>query len=396
MSAGRFALIAALCVGLIACRASAPARATAETPDEPGPGIGELVEEQARRLDDGEFQRLLDQMYRDTEGYAPMISWREVASGILGGGAGLDLQGIARGLGRYMFREIVASMRLLGKLVILAVAVALLQNLGASLDSGGVANLAESACYLSLVVMAAGSFSYSVGVARGIISNMVTLMKALLPTLVALVAASGAPVSASLLHPIMISTVYAVSVITSEYVLTLLMLAAVLEIAGHVVRPFRVSGLAALLKQASTLVLGLSMAFFVGVVVVNRAAGGVADGVALRSAKFLSGTFVPVVGKMFSDAVDMVFASSHLLRTAVGLTGAAAVIVTTAFPLCKIASLVVVYRIAAALVQPMGAGTLSECLNGIAGSLALVSVAAAAVAMMFVIGITALVVAVHP
>lgn len=396
MRAPRLALAAVLCLGLVARGGNPSAALAPETKQALVPGVDALVDEEARRLDDGEFQRLLDQMYRDTEGYAPRIAWRQVASEILSGGPGLDPAGIAGGLGRYMFREIVASGRLLGKLVILAVAVALLQNLGNSFDARGVADLAKAACYLALVVVATGSFSFSIGVARRVITDMVTLMKALLPTLVALVAASGAPVSASLLHPVMISTVYAVSVLTSEYVLTLVMLGAVLEIVGNVVKPFRMSGLASLLKHAGILALGMSMAVFVGVVSVNRAAGSVADGVALRSAKFLSGTFVPVVGKMFSDAVEMVFASSHLLRTAVGLAGAAAVVVMTAFPLCKIVSLVIVYRVAAALVQPMGAGALSDCLNSIAGSLTLVSVAAGAVAIMFVIGITALAVAAHP
>jgi stage III sporulation protein AE len=355
-----------------------------------------LVQGQAERLDDGEFQRLLDQVSRDAGGYAPRIDWREAVSQVSAGREGIDVRGLARGVATYLFRETVANTRLLGKLIILAVAVALLEKMGSSFDSRGVSELASSACHLALVVVAAGSFAYSVAVARDLIAGMVRMMNAVLPTLIALIAASGAPVTAGLLQPVMVATVYAVSAVTSDYVLVLLTLAAVLDIVGHVVRPFNVSGLAALLRQASMLVMGLCLAAFLGVVAVNRVAGAVADGIALRSAKFLSGTFVPVVGKMFADAIEMVFASSYILRNAVGIAGAAAVVTAAAFPLCKIVSLVAVYRIAAALVQPVGAETLSDCLNGIASSLTGISVAAGSVAVMFVVAVATLAVAARP
>ncbi|NPV70862.1 MAG: stage III sporulation protein AE [Firmicutes bacterium] len=360
------------------------------------PGVEGLVQGQAARLDDGEFQRLLDQLYRDTAGYAPEIRWRDVVSEVSRGRPGVDVTAIMRGLGEYLFRETMANSRLLGRLVILAVAAALLENIGSAFERRGVADLAKAACYLVLVVLAAGSFIHTMSAARKVIADMVTMMKALLPTLIALVAASGGPVSAGLLKPAIIATVYAVSVITSDYVLPMLMLAAVIDLAGHVVKQFRISGVASLLRQASALVLGLSLATFLGMVAVNKAAGSVADGVALRSAKFLSGTFVPVVGKMFSDAAEMVFASSYLLRSAVGIAGAAAVIVTVAYPLCKVLSLIIIYRVAAALMQPIGADTLGECLNSIANALTFMSAAAGSVAIMFVLAITALAVAANP
>ncbi|MCR4397427.1 MAG: stage III sporulation protein AE [Firmicutes bacterium] len=394
MSAKRVAFAALLCLGAVL---GWPGQARA---DEPGagrrPSMSELVQGQAERLDDGEFQRLLDQVSRDAGGYAPRIDWREAVSQVSAGREGIDVRGLARGVATYLFRETVANTRLLGKLIILAVAVALLEKMGSSFDSRGVSELASSACHLALVVVAAGSFAYSVAVARDLIAGMVRMMNAVLPTLIALIAASGAPVTAGLLQPVMVATVYAVSAVTSDYVLVLLTLAAVLDIVGHVVRPFNVSGLAALLRQASMLVMGLCLAAFLGVVAVNRVAGAVADGIALRSAKFLSGTFVPVVGKMFADAIEMVFASSYILRNAVGIAGAAAVVTAAAFPLCKIVSLVAVYRIAAALVQPVGAETLSDCLNGIASSLTGISVAAGSVAVMFVVAVATLAVAARP
>lgn len=356
----------------------------------------DLIEGQADRVDDGELQRFLDQVYRDAAGYAPEIRWRDLVREYASGRVGLDLNAVFKGLVSYLFGEVVANSRLLGKLVVLAVAAALLQNISSAFEGRGVSDLAQTACCLALIVIATGSFIFCIGVARNVIQNLVTLMKALLPMLIALLAGSGAPVSAGLLHPLMISVVYGVSIITSDYVFPLIALAAVIDILGYAVRPFKMAGVAQLLRQAGTAVLGLSMAAFLGVMIVNRAAGGVADGIALRTAKFLSNTFVPVVGKMFSDAVEMVFASSHVLKGAIGLVGALAVFVTVAFPLLKVVALVIIYRVAAALVQPVGADVLADCLSSIANSLTVIAVAAGSVAMMFIFAIAALASAAHP
>ena len=106
------------------------------------------------------------------------------------------------------------------------------------------------------------------------------------------------------------------------------------------------------------------------------------DGAAIRTAKFLSSTFIPVVGRMFSDAAEMVFSSSNVLKGAVSAGGALVVFFLIVFPLAKIASLVFVYRLAAALVQPLGAKRMSSCLNGIGSSLIMMCVALGTVAMM--------------
>ena len=45
----------------------------------------------------------------------------------------------------------------------------------------------------------------------------------------------------------------------------------------------------------------------------------------MRTAKFLSGTFIPVVGGMFADAVEVVIGSALILKNAVGLLGVLAI-----------------------------------------------------------------------
>jgi stage III sporulation protein AE len=143
-------------------------------------------------------------------------------------------------------------------------------------------------------------------------------------------------------------------------------------------------------------VLGITLTLFIGVMAVQRAAGGVADSVTLRTAKYVASTFIPLVGKIFADTVEMVYASSFALRSILGVAGSVVIFVTVGFPLAKIVALILVYRLASALAQPVGGTPLAACLRSIAGSLVMAAVAVTAVALMFVISLAIMATASRP
>ncbi len=351
-----------------------------------------LVEERLSEVDVEDLERAFEQMNRELGEYVPE-SLGQIVRDMVKGRPLLDPRGIMGGLARYFFGEVRHSLSLLGKIMVLAVLCALLSTMQSAFQSDAVARLADAICFMALAVLALGSLSQAMAVTRAAVTDLTSLMLALLPTLAVLVAGMGAPVSAGLLHPALIFVVNAVGGIVSSYVLPILYLAAILDMAGYISGVFRLSGLVGLLRQVAVVVMGLSLSAFLGFVMVNKVAGEVTDSVALRSTKFLSTSFIPVVGKMFSDAVDLVFSSSLLLRNAVGLAGAFGVFFVVALPLIKVLSLIAIYRLAAAAVQPIGAERVAACLQSISTSLTIVWVALAVVGLMcflslaFIIGV---------
>ena len=67
--------------------------------------------------------------------------------------------------------------------------------------------------------------------------------------------------------------------------------------------------------------LGLFFTIFLGVISVQGASAAVTDGITLKTAKFITGNFIPVIGRMFSDATDTVISASVLLKNTVGIAG---------------------------------------------------------------------------
>lgn len=349
----------------------------------PGDAAGELAD--VISLDD--VNRFIGKINRELNEDIPLLSG-ETIRGIAARGFSLDWESIKQNTAARLFKELAANAHLMGKLLFLAVLCALLQNLQNSFEHSAISLLAYSICYIFLAVIALTAFYNAMALARDTVGNMVGFMEALLPLLISLLAGVGAVTTAALFTPLMLFVVSTVSIVVKDVVLPLFFLAAVLQCVNFLSDRYQVSNLCGLFRQGGMVVLGLTMVVFVGVITVQGVAGGVADGVALRTAKYATATFIPVVGKMFADTVEMVMGASLLLKNAIGLFGIATVLTLCALPLIKLASLIFVIKLAGALVQPMGDEKMAKCLDGMGDNLMLVFGGVLAVAVMFFLTIT--------
>jgi len=348
---------------------------------------GDAAAELADVISFDDVNRFIGKVNRELNEDIPLLSGETVRA-IAARGFSFDWEAIKQAAAAKLFGELAANAHLLGKLLFLAVLCALLQNLQNSFEQPAIALLAYSVCYIFLAVIALTVFYNAMTLARDTVGNMVGFMQALLPLLISLLAGVGAVTTAALFTPLMLFVVSTVSVVVRDVVLPLIFLAAVLQCVNHLSEKYKVGNLCALFRQVGMTVLGLTMVIFVGIVTVQGVAGGVADGVALRTAKYAAGTFIPVVGKMFADTVDMVMGASLIIKNAVGLFGIATVATLCVLPLIKVASLILVIKLAGALVQPMGDEKMAKCLDEMGDNLVLVFGGVLAVAVMFFLTIT--------
>ena len=156
--------------------------------------------------------------------------------------------------------------------------------------------------------------------ARETIQTMVDFILALLPILLALIATGGGVVSVSFFHPIIIFLMNTSGLLMNYIVLPLLLLATILSIVSTMSDQYKVTKLSKLLQNVSVGIIGIFLTIF-RVLSVQGTATAVADGIAVKTAKFVTGNFIPVVGRMFTEAADTVISASGLLKTQSELLG---------------------------------------------------------------------------
>ncbi|MDK2820090.1 MAG: stage sporulation protein [Clostridia bacterium] len=354
--------------------------------------IDEQLQRQLEKINLDGINTYLNHLDQEVGQYLPKISFQQVLDNVRQGKLPLDPGAAGRGLLKFLFHEIMVSGALLGQLIILAVACAVLQNLQSAFSEGSIGTLARGIAFLALITLALTSFTVAVRTGGEAIDQMVSFFQSILPAMITLLAATGGVTTSTLLQPVLIYAVTIIGTLMHNVLFPLLYLTAILTVVSHISDRFQVSKLAGLLKQAAMLGLGLIMTVFGGVLSIYGIAGSVADGVGLRAIEFATDALLPVVGGMLSEAVKTIAGTTLLLKSAVSLVGVIIIFFLAAFPMLKIFALMMVYKVAAAVVQPFGEDQLADSLDGISGALTMVFACVAVTGLIFFLAIAVIVV----
>ncbi|KRF12080.1 stage III sporulation protein AE [Paenibacillus sp. Soil787] len=346
-----------------------------------------MIKEQANHLNTEPVEQYWDKLMKDYGGYFPE-SKTPTFMELLLGTKGISMKSIFKGLLSYVFHEIIINGKLLASIVILTIFSMILETLQSSFERNTVSKLGYSITYMVLIIIAINSFSVAIGYAKTAISSMIQFMIAIVPLLLTLLASMGNVTSVAILHPLIVFMIHSVGTAIYVFIFPLLFFSAVLHIVSSLSEKYKVTQLANLLRTISLSMLGIFVTVFLSVISIQGTAGAVRDGVAIRTAKYITGNFVPVVGRLFSDATETVIGASLLVKNAIGLVGVVILIMLCAFPAIKILTLAFIYNLSAAIMQPLGDSPIIACLQTIGKSLVYVFAALAAVSLMFFLALT--------
>ncbi|GAA0135678.1 stage III sporulation protein AE [Paenibacillus sp. YSY-4.3] len=354
---------------------------------EPGDG---WMKKQAEELPTDQVETYWQQLMKEYGGFFPdqkMPSFMDMLLQDPNGDSFSVKSGLA-GLLKYMWHEVLYNGHILATIVLLSVFSSILETFQSAFERKQVSKVAYAICYMVILILAINSFHVAISYATEAIRGMIDFMMAMVPLLFTLLASMGNVVTVSVTHPLVVFMVHTVGTVVHTIVFPLLFFSAVLHIVSSLSEKYKLTQLANLLRTISMTLLGVMLTVFLGVISVKGITGSVADGVTLRAAKYLTGNFVPVVGKVFADATDTVISASLLVKNSIGLVGVIILLFLCAFPAIKILTLALIYNLSAAVMQPLGETPIVSCLETIGKSMIYVFAALAAVGLMFFLAIT--------
>jgi len=305
----------------------------------------------------------------------------------------ISFKSIFMGFIDFFFHELIYNGKLLGSLLLLTIFSILLQTMHAAFEKSTVSKIAYFVVFLVLIFIALHSFYTAVTYAKEAIDTMNSFMIGLLPLILGLMATFGNIVSVAFFHPIIIFLINFSGVFISYFVLPILSFSALLVIISSISENYKVTHLAKLLRSIALGSLGVLLTIFLGVMSVQGAASAIQDGVAMKTAKFITGNFIPVVGRTFTDAADTILSATLLLKNSLGIVGLIIILFICLFPAIKILVIALIYKVAAAILQPIGDGPVIVTLQALSTYILYVFACLLAVSFMFLLAIILIVAA---
>ncbi|GIO30735.1 MULTISPECIES: stage III sporulation protein AE [Paenibacillus] len=348
----------------------------------------EWVKQQAESLPKDQVESYWESLMKDYGGFFPDQKVPSFMDILLPGGESFSVKSVLAALGAFMWHEVLYNGKLLVSIVMLSIMSMILETLQSAFERKTVSKVAYALCYMVIIVLAINSFNVAIGYAKEAIDRMIDFMMAMVPLLFALLASMGNVVTVSVTHPLIIFMINTVGTLIHTLIFPLLFFSAVLHLVSSLSDKYKLTQLANLLRNISVGFLGVLLTIFLGVISVQGITSSVTDGVTIRAAKYVSGSFIPVVGKMFADATDTVISASLLIKNSIGLVGVIIILFLCAFPAIKILVLALIYNVSAAVMQPLGESPITTCLETIGKSMLYVFAALAVVGLMFFLAIT--------
>src|SRR5690625_832282 len=266
----------------------------------------------------------------------------------------ISFKSIVKGLISYLFYELIENGKLLSKLLLITLFASILHMMYTAFNNRVIYNVANIIIYIVLISILINSFNQVYHYLKSTIDMMSHFLLALLPLLFSLMATFGQVMTIAFFHPFIIFLIHTSGLLISNIIFPLLYLSAILHIVSQINDKFQATQLASLLKTISMGILAIYLTVFLAVVSVQGATVAIQDGVALKTTKFITGNFIPVVGKTFTEAEDTVLSSTLLLKNTVGVVGVIIICFIAIFPAIKVMVIAFIYKLAAALLQPLG------------------------------------------
>ncbi|MGP4072451.1 stage III sporulation protein AE [Piscibacillus sp. B03] len=296
------------------------------------------------------------------------------------------------GILKFFIDEWIVNGKLLGMLIFLTLLSVFLKLLIGSFENKTVSNVSYLVIFGVLLTIAITSFYNAVQYTTNAIDGMGNFMIALLPLMLSLMAAFGNIASVAFFSPIILVFIQVSGILISKVVLPLFFLSAILNIASTINNEYNVTKLADLIKQVAFVILGVFLTLFVSIMSLQGVNAAVADGVAIRAAKFVTSNFIPVIGRMFTDATDTVLSASVLLKNSIGIAGVVLLLIISLFPVLKVLVLGLIFRLSAALLQPVADGPITDAIETMGKHIFYILAALLAVSIMFFFAVVMLII----
>ena len=302
---------------------------------------------------------------------------------IKSGQSSLSISQIIKAITSLIFKEVKTAISLSISIIVIAIICSLIKNLQGAFANESISNIAFFACYSLLIIILSRSFIISINIAIDIIEKLSEFMAAILPVLVVMLTSIGGFAQAATMDPIILGATILIPRIYKNIIIPLITITFVLQFANSVSTEHKISNLCKTTKQITIWLQGILLTVFIGILTVRGITSSTIDAVTLKTAKFAIDNFIPIVGKAFSDAIASVAGYSLIIKNAISAVGLIIIIIMMLYPVIKILLNSIVFKLTAALIEPISDKRITTAIASAGDSLILIMSCVLSVSLMF-------------
>ena len=318
----------------------------------------------------------------------PEFSMTEMLKSLNKGDLSFSPAEILKGIWKLMLGEVYSGTKLMAIVLVMSVMSSYLTGLKSSFGESSVSLAAFYACYIMTAGTAAAAFYETAKCAGEAVYNVSLFMKIIVPSIVTMLYTSGAIISATTLQPVILLMVEIIVPVVQTVFIPAVMVVAALNIVNGISEKFKTDKMIKLLNNGVRWGLTIMLMVFVSLTGLKSLVSGGVDGLAIKLSKFATSNLVPLVGGILAESVETVMGCSVVIKNSVGVLGIICLILASAMPVLKLGAMIIIFRITAAIAEPVSEPKIVACISSLADSVGVLFSIVVAVTVMFIIVVT--------
>ena len=289
-----------------------------------------------------------------------------------------------------VFGEVKSSLKVAASILVLALLSSIIKSLENSFSSSAISKISNYIIFITVVTLALVSFKDVLGICYSTIESVIGLVNVVIPIIIALLVLMGLPITSTALNPIFIGGIAAINIVFKNFIFVTISMAFAILVINNLSDNIKLNRLSSFIKQINIVALGAVFTVYLGLVSIQGLYVTSFDKFSVKTAKFAIGNFIPVVGGFVSDSVDILLSSSQLIKNVFGGIGLVVLVGICIVPIIKIIGVILVYKVCAIAIEPIGESNIATFLNEVANLLMVILATIIAVTIMFFVTIAIL------
>ena len=338
----------------------------------------------------------MEQFLQEQQGEDDLdISFGELMKGFLSGDSTVDVSRIWSWVVSHCFETVRQNKAYLAQMLILLLAFVMLQGISGIFADSFLSDISFLAVYFLFLYNALRIFASMQQIVYSCMDRIAEFTLLVQPVFCMAMIFSTGVNSASLTYEMLLLVLYLVQNLLQKLLLPLVFVFLITQFANYAWKEEHFSSLAKLLEGGIGLAQKLLVTFILGL---NLIQGMVAPAVdqLKKTATVRTIGVIPGLGGAMNAVSEMLFGAGLLIKNCVGATVIVVLILLCAKPLLEISVLALIYRVLAALAQPVTDKRISGVLDALArAGMLYVKLAVTAILMLF-LTVAVVCVAMHP
>ncbi len=249
-------------------------------------------------------------------------------------------------------------------ILLIAIIAAVFTNFSGVLKNGQIGAMGFYVLYMLLIAIALSSFQVVVDSAAAGIEKLIIFMRALGPVYFLSVAVAAGSSTSIVFYNLVLFLIYIVELLVLNFLIPLLHIYMVVKMLNYISTEEYLSKLAELIEF---LVNWISKTLLTAVIGLNLIQGLITPAVdsLKRGALSKSVEALPAIGDAIGGVTEVLLGTAVLMKNGIGVAGAIICILICAIPALQILAMTFLYKLVAALIQPVSDKRIVGCISAV-------------------------------